>query len=244
MIVWYTLITMHITIVCFSLYVHRGMSHQQYTIHPILANFMRYWLWLFDGTGVKEWAAIHRDHHIHADTNKDPHFVFYDGTIGQRLKNISVICFNCITKGYRGFASSSQMEKVNHVPYGWIDRHLRLGTYIILALNLYLFGWVGFIVWLIQVSWITVCMTVIIAIGGHLIGYHGEWSDNSRNLFPIGVIASGEEMHHNHHTQPMNPNLRRKWFEFDIGYMYLKLFSIIGLITFNSNIINKQQQTF
>ena len=84
-------------------------------------------------------------------------------------------------------------------------------------------------------------MTVIIAIGGHLIGYHGKWSDNSRNLFPIGVVAAGEEMHHNHHKQPMNPNLRRRWFEFDIGHMYLKLFSIFGLITFKTNFINKQQ---
>jgi stearoyl-CoA desaturase (delta-9 desaturase) len=235
---------MHITIVCFSLYVHRGMAHQQYKIHPILSNFMRYWLWLFDGTGVKEWAAIHREHHAYADTPKDPHFIFYDGTPLKRIKSIIVICLKSIFKGYRGFATDTQMNKVGHVPYGWIDRHLRLGTYIVLLLNLYLFGWAGFIVWLIQISWVTVCMTAIIAIGGHMIGYHGEWSDNSRNLFPIGIIASGEEMHHNHHREPTNSNLRRKWYEFDIGYMYLKFFSFLGLIEFKTHYINKQQQTF
>jgi len=216
------------------------MAHQQYTIHPILANFMRYWLWLFDGTGVKEWAAIHRDHHSYADTNKDPHFIFYNGTTTQRLKNIAVICFNCIAKGYRGFANEQQMQKVSHIPYGWIDKHLRLGTYLILVLNLYLFGWLGIVVWLIQISWVTVCMTVLIAIGGHMIGYRGAWSDNSRNLFPIGLIAAGEEMHHNHHREPMNPNLKRRWFELDTGYMYLKLFNFLGLITFNPNYINKR----
>jgi stearoyl-CoA desaturase (delta-9 desaturase) len=225
---------MHITIVCFSLYVHRGMAHQQYTMHPVLANFMRYWLWLFDGTGVKEWTAIHREHHTYADTPNDPHFVFYDGTPIQRIKSTIKICFGCIVNGYRGFANDNQMSKVSHVPHGWIDRHLRLGTYIILALNLYLFGWVGIVVWLIQISWVTVCMTVIIAIGGHLIGYRGKRSDNSRNLFPIGLIAAGEEMHHNHHTQPMNTNLKRKWYEFDIGYLYLRIFSFFGLVKFNT----------
>jgi len=242
MIVWYTLITMHITIVCFSLYVHRGMAHRQYDIHPLLLNFMRYWLWLFDGTGVKEWAAIHLDHHNHADTKKDPHFIFYDGTPIQRIKSISKICLKCVINGYRGFASKEQLEKVDHVPYGWIDRHLRLGTYIILALNLYLFGWVGIIVWLIQISWVTICMTLIIAIGGHLIGYHYKSLDNSRNLFPIGVMASGEELHHNHHMEPRNFNLRRKWFEFDIGHIYLKIFSFLRLVKFNTAYINKQQQ--
>jgi stearoyl-CoA desaturase (delta-9 desaturase) len=223
----YTLITLHITIVFFSLYVHRGMAHQQYKIHPFLSNFMRYWLWLFDGTGVKEWVAIHRDHHKYTDTPKDPHFIFYDGNLKKRLQSIFSICFKSITNGYRGFASKEQLEKVNHVPYGWIDRNLRLGTYIILALNLYLFGLFGIIVWFIQISWVTVCMTLMIAILGHRL-------NNSINLFPIGFIAAGEEMHHNHHVEQTNSNLRRKWFEFDIGYLYLKIFSFFGLIKIES----------
>jgi stearoyl-CoA desaturase (delta-9 desaturase) len=188
---------------------------------------MRYWLWLFDGTGVKEWVAIHRDHHKYTDTPKDPHFIFYDGNLKKRLQSIFSICFKSITNGYRGFASKEQLEKVNHVPYGWIDRNLRLGTYIILALNLYLFGLFGIIVWFIQISWVTVCMTLMIAILGHRL-------NNSINLFPIGFIAAGEEMHHNHHVEQTNSNLRRKWFEFDIGYLYLKIFSFFGLIKIES----------
>jgi stearoyl-CoA desaturase (delta-9 desaturase) len=219
------------------------MAHQQYKIHPVLANFMRYWLWLFDGTGVKEWAAIHRDHHTHADTRNDPHMIFYDGSLLTRVKNTSRICLTCIFKGYRGFASDKQMSKVEYVPQGWIDRHLRLGTYILLALNLCLFGWAGIIAWLIQISWVTVCMTLIVAIGGHMVGYHSAWIDNSRNLFPIGVIASGEELHHNHHKQPTRANLRTKWYEFDIGYLYIKFFNMLGLIQFKQHFINKQHQS-
>jgi stearoyl-CoA desaturase (delta-9 desaturase) len=65
---------------------------------------------------------------------------------------------------------------------------------------------------------------------GHWWGYrNGETKDHSRNVSPIGILIGGEELHNNHHLDPANPKLSRRWFEFDIGWMWFKLFELLGL---------------
>jgi len=65
---------------------------------------------------------------------------------------------------------------------------------------------------------------------GHWWGYrNGETKDHSRNIVPWGILIGGEELHNNHHLDPANPRLSRRWFEFDLGWMWFKLFNYIGL---------------
>jgi stearoyl-CoA desaturase (delta-9 desaturase) len=104
----------------------------------------------------------------------------------------------------------------------------------LLAFNVGVFGVWGILVWFIQISWATFWLTIVVAIGAHHFGYHKTNSnDNSRNLWPIAIVAAGEELHHNHHLDPSNPNLRTRWFEFDLGYIYMKMFEFFGLLRFN-----------
>jgi len=230
----------HITIVVFSLYVHRGMAHRQFKMHPILSHFFRLWLWITDGTGVREWVAIHHSHHKHSDKEGDPHKGFIEGSPFDKMLFIWKIFVKSVTTGYNGFATKQEMIwYANHTPQDWIERNVyepyqRLGIFLLLVLNLFLFGWPGALVWVIQVCWVTFWMTVIVTVGAHHLGYRNKnIPDNSKNLFPIGIIIAGEEMHHNHHMEPANANLRKKWFEFDIGWIYLKILSFIGLIHLN-----------
>jgi stearoyl-CoA desaturase (delta-9 desaturase) len=66
---------------------------------------------------------------------------------------------------------------------------------------------------------------------GHWWGYrNGETKDHSRNVVPWGILIGGEELHNNHHLDPANPKLSRRWFEFDIGWFYIQLFRVIGLM--------------
>ena len=61
-------------------------------------------------------------------------------------------------------------------------------------------------------------------------GYrNGETKDQSRNIMPWGIIIGGECLHNNHHLEPGNPRLSRRWFEFDIGWMWLSVFRLVGL---------------
>ena len=65
---------------------------------------------------------------------------------------------------------------------------------------------------------------------GHYWGYRNfEHADASTNIFPIGILIGGEELHNNHHTYPTSAKLSFKWWEFDIGWLYIRIFSLFGL---------------
>jgi stearoyl-CoA desaturase (delta-9 desaturase) len=99
-----------------------------------------------------------------------------------------------------------------------------------LVIDLVLFGPWGFLVWGVQIIWIPFWAAGVINGLGHWWGYrNGESKDKSRNLVPWGIIVGGEELHNNHHLSPASVKLSRRWFEFDLGYAWLKLFSLLGL---------------
>ena len=231
----YILVMTHITSVFFSLYIHRYMAHQQFICRPILSWVMKVWIWLTDGTNVVEWTAIHHNHHKYTDKPGDPHYQFVSDTPWERIKFTSKVAFKAITHGYRDVAPKEDIIKyASHVPKDWTQKYPRLGITLLLLINLFLFDYWGLLVWIVQISWMTIWFTVIVAVGAHHFGYRNSNSDdNSKNLLPIGIIVAGEELHNNHHTNPGNPNLRTRWFEFDIGWMYIKMFEFFGLLKFN-----------
>jgi stearoyl-CoA desaturase (delta-9 desaturase) len=118
------------------------------------------------------------------------------------------------------------MEKHVYTPY-----HI-VGVIVMLAIDLTLFGWMGLIMWPIQMIWVPFWAAGIVNGVGHYLGYrNGISKDESRNIVPIGILVSGEELHNNHHLHPSNPKLSLKWWEFDIGWMYIKIFAFFHLLT-------------
>jgi hypothetical protein len=66
---------------------------------------------------------------------------------------------------------------------------------------------------------------------GHVFGYRNfECSDASRNITPLAIWIGGEELHNNHHTYPNSAKLSVKAWEFDIGWMYIRMFQILRLV--------------
>jgi len=239
--IWlYLLVTTHLTMSFFTIYVHRGLAHNSLIFHPILSHLIRFWLWFVDGSGIKEWVAIHRNHHRFSDTEKDPHSPFVIGTPTQKILFTFRIFYRSIVYGYKDFISKEEVEKYGKgTPNDWLENniyfpHQRLGVIFLLILNLWLFEWWGLIVWLIQVSWVTLCSTVIVTVIAHHFGYFNKNSkDKSRNLFPIGILIGGEELHNNHHMDPPNPKFSKQWFEFDLSWLYIKIFIFLSLIRLN-----------
>jgi stearoyl-CoA desaturase (delta-9 desaturase) len=125
-------------------------------------------------------------------------------------------------------------------PNDWVERniytpHSRLGILLMLIINLVLFGPWGLLVWGVQMIWIPLWAAGVINGVGHWYGYkNGTTRDASRNISPWGIIIGGEELHNNHHLDPASPKLSRRWFEFDIGWMWLRLFSLVGLAKITS----------
>ena len=218
----------HITIVCVTLYLHRGQAHKGIVFHPVMEHFMRFWLWLTTGMVTKQWVAIHRKHHRFSDKEGDPHSPHVYG-----LKTV-------LFKGALLYHEASK-DKVMVDTYGvgtpsdWVESnlyspHSRLGFSILLLFNLWIFGWIGAIIWLIQMIWIPFWAAGVVNGLGHWIGYrNGHTNDNSYNLVPWGIIIGGEELHNNHHLDPGNPRLSRTKLEFDIGWMWLNILQKLKL---------------
>jgi len=227
-IILFTLIVTHITIACVTLYLHRSQAHRAVEFHPAISHFMRFWLWLTTGMVTKQWVAVHRAHHRYSDEPGDPHSPHVYG-IGQVFFKGAVLYH----------AASKDKKMVNTygrgTPDDWIERnvytpHSRLGIGLCLVFNCAVFGGMGAIIWGIQMLWIPFWAAGVINGVAHWWGYrNGETRDQSRNITPWGIVVGGEELHNNHHLDPASPRLSRQWWEFDIGWFYIKLLQSLKL---------------
>lgn len=230
----YTLLVTHITILCVTMFLHRSQAHRGVTFHPVVAHFMRFWLWLTTGMVTKQWVAIHRKHHRYSDVEGDPHSphvfsiwtVLFKGAVLYHQASKDTLMINEYGKG---------------TPDDWVEqniysKHSRLGITLLLIINLLCFSYWGLLVWGVQMIWIPFWAAGVINGLGHFIGYKNEQTrDHSRNLVPWAIIVGGEELHNNHHTSPGSPKLSVKWWEFDIGWMWIKVLSFVKLATIKSN---------
>ena len=231
---FYTLIVTHITIACVTMYLHRSQAHRGVTFHPVIAHFMRFWLWITTGMVTKQWVAIHRKHHQYSDVKGDPHTPHVFG-IWRVLFGGALL--------YHAASKDKKMIDTYGVgtPDDWVEQnvysiHSRLGITLMLCINIILFGYIaGFVVWGIQMLWIPFWAAGVVNGVGHWWGYrNGETKDRSRNILPWGIIIGGEELHNNHHMDPANPCLSKRRYEFDIGWFYIQLLRRTGLAKLRS----------
>jgi len=231
----YTLIATHITILCVTLYLHRSQAHKSITFHPMMSHFMRFWLWLTTGMLTKDWVAVHRKHHSATDRQNDPH--------SPHVYGIYRVLF-----GGAFLYHKASLDKTMVATYGkgtpndWIERNLYtkypwLGVTLLLAINLLWFSYWGLLIWGIQMIWIPFWAAGVINGLGHYYGYrNGKSGEHSTNLIPWGILIGGEELHNNHHLSPASPKLSRRWFEFDIGWMYITILCKLKLATVKTNL--------
>jgi len=227
-IVVYTLVTTHVTIAGVTIYLHRCMAHRALDLHPVMSHFFRAWLWLTTGMVTREWAAIHRKHHAKCETPDDPHSPQTRGLKKVLLEGAEL---------YRAEAKNREtIEKFGHgCPDDWIERNVYskysvFGVYLTLLIDVLLFGAIGLTVFAVQMLWIPVTAAGIINGLGHYWGYRNwDAADASTNIFPWGILIGGEELHNNHHAFASSAKLSSKWYEFDIGWMYIRLMSMVGL---------------
>lgn len=223
----YTLVVTHITIVCVTLFLHRGQAHRGIRFHPILEHFMRFWLWLTTGMVTKEWVAIHRKHHRFCEQDQDPHSPHIYGIwrvlFGGAFLYADAKKDQPMIDQYGVGTPDDRIEKL-YSNYPW------LGVALLLLINLLCFSWWGLLIWGVQMIWIPFWAAGVINGLGHWWGYrNGKTRDRSTNIVPWDIIVGGECLHNNHHLDPANPKLSQRWFEFDAGWMWLTIFRFFGL---------------
>jgi stearoyl-CoA desaturase (delta-9 desaturase) len=227
-IVLYTLVVTHVTIVAVTVFLHRYAAHRSLELHPILSHFFRFWLWLTTGMITREWAAIHRKHHATCETEDDPH--------SPQVRGIDTVFWKG-TELYRAEAKNAEtLDRYGKgMPDDWLERHVytgrsATGIAIMAVTNVVLFGPIGLTVWAIQMAWIPILAAGVINGIGHWWGYRNfECPDAATNIVPWGILIGGEELHNNHHTYPNSAKLSQKSWEFDIGWMWIRLFQALGL---------------
>lgn len=212
----------HITIAAVTIYLHRGQAHRALDLHPVVSHFFRFWLWMTTGMETKQWVAVHRKHHARCETAEDPH--------SPQIVGINKVLLEGVELYRQETRNPETLDKFGSgTPDDWLERnlyirHSALGIGLMLVINVVLFGPLGLTIWAVQMAWIPITAAGIINGAGHYWGYRNfDADDASTNIVPWGILIGGEELHNNHHSYASSARLSNKWYEFDIGWMYIRL---------------------
>ena len=223
-----TLVMTHVTIAGVTIFLHRHQAHRALDLGPVPSHFFRLWLWLTTGMVTKEWAAIHRKHHAKCETAEDPH--------SPQVLGLNRVLWTGVFLYVKEAHNTETLQRYGHgTPDDWMERtiysaHPKSGIVISLVADVLIFGvWPGALIWIIQMIWIPFWAAGVINGVGHFFGYRNfACSDASTNIFPLGILIGGEELHNNHHAFATSAKLSNKWYEFDIGWMYIRIMEMIG----------------
>lgn len=227
LVIW-TLLSCHFTLLSVTIFLHRAQAHRSVELHPVLQHSFRFWLWLTTGMKTREWVAVHRKHHARTEGPEDPH--------SPQIHGIKKVLLEGSELYREAAANKSDLEKYGKgTPDDWVERHVYsrfvfLGVSSLAIIEFALFGLAGIAVFAIQMLCIPVLAAGVINGLGHFWGYRNfETSDSATNLTPIAAIICGEELHNNHHAYPSSARFSLRPWEFDLGWAYLRLFSMLKL---------------
>lgn len=223
-----TLVLTHITIAAVTIYLHRHQAHRTLELHPVVSHFFRFWLWLTTGMVTREWVAIHRRHHTASDKLGDPH--------SPHVFGIRKVLFDGVELYRQETRNSATLEKYGGgTPNDFIERKLYTrrfpyGLALMLVIDIALFGPIGLSIWAVQMIWIPFFAAGVINGVGHYWGYRNfAPTDASRNIVPWGFLIGGEELHNNHHAYVSSARFSNRWWEFDVGWLYICLLATLHL---------------
>jgi stearoyl-CoA desaturase (delta-9 desaturase) len=221
-------IMVQISMMGVTLYLHRDQAHRAIDLHPVLRHFFRLWIWLTSGMVTREWVSIHRKHHAMVEREGDPHSPKVFGLRKVLLEGAELYRVESL--------NDETLEKYGKgTPDDWVERNVYQrfsisGVYVLLTIDVILLGLPGITVFAIQMLAMPVFAAGVINGLGHAKGYRNfESEDTSTNLVPIAILVGGEELHNNHHAFPTSAKFSVRWWEFDIGWMYITILRAIGL---------------
>lgn len=219
----------HVTIIAVTIFLHRHQTHRALDLHPIVSHLFRFWLWLTTGMVTREWVAVHRKHHAKVETPEDPH--------SPQIHGIVRVLFLGVFLYVKAAHDRETLEKYgHHTPEDWIERNLysrfpKSGVVVMALADIFLFGALpGLAIYAVQMVWIPFWAAGVINGVGHYWGYRNFPVENaSTNIMPWGILIGGEELHNNHHAYATSAKLSSRWFEFDSGWMYIRILEMLGL---------------
>src|SRR2546429_8143437 len=223
-----TFVTIQTMFLGVRLSLRRDQSPGGLTLPPSPRHVFRFWLWFSSGAITKEWVAVHRRHHAHADQPGDPHSPVVFG-----LRRV-------LFEGYELYSVAAKDAQTlknygRGTPQDWLERRLysaypHHGIVVFVAAHLLLFGVPGIVMIAVHLVAQPFFAGGVINGLGHAVGYRSfEMPSTATNLVPWALLLGGEELHNNHHAFPRSARFAVQRWEFDIGWLWVCLFRTLGL---------------
>lgn len=232
-VIW-TGITWPAVALCISLYwlrmfavtagYHRYFSHRAFTTGRAFQFVLAFLAQTTTQKSVLWWAAKHRHHHLHSDTEDDVH--------SPRHKGFLYSHFGWIFARRHGATDLGKVPDLARYPeLRWLHK-IELAPAILLAgLCFLIAGWPGFVVgflWsTVLVYHATFCINSLAHVRGSTRYVTG---DDSRNNLLLALVTMGEGWHNNHHAYPSSARQGFRWWEVDATWYALKLLAGLGII--------------
>ena len=215
---------------------HRYFSHKTFKTSRIVQALFAALGATATQRGPLWWAAHHRQHHRHADSDADahsPHHGFWHSHLKWFLLKKN---FATQTDQVKDLAQYPELRFIDRFdvifPIAFAYGLYALGDYLAMANpELNTSGWQlviwGYFIATILLSHVTYCINSL----AHTLGFRTyDTKDHSRNNFVLALLTMGEGWHNNHHCCPGTVKQGFKWWQIDLSYYLLWLMSRVGLV--------------
>jgi stearoyl-CoA desaturase (Delta-9 desaturase) len=198
---------------------HRYFSHRTYKLGRMGQFLMAFLAETSGQKGVLWWAAHHRVHHRHADSERDIHSPrrrgFWWAHVGWILSN-----------DYDKYDPGLIKDFAKYPELRWLDKYYLVPPVVLGGLLLFS-GGIGAFVWGFVASTVLLYHgTFTINSLAHLWGSRRfDTPDDSRNNLVLAIITLGEGWHNNHHKFMYACRQGIRWWELDFTYYGLRLLS-------------------
>ena len=203
---------------------HRYFSHRAYSTSRAFQFFLAVMSQSTTQKSVLWWAAKHRHHHLHSDTEDDVHSPRHRGFIYSHLGWI-------FSRQHDTFDPVKVEDLMRFPELQWLHRHERLPPLVLAVLCYLIAGWPGLVVgffWsTVLVYHATFCINSLAHVRGRKRYVTG---DDSRNNWLLAIFTMGEGWHNNHHAFQSSVRQGFRWWEVDVTFYLLKLLSFAGIV--------------
>ena len=231
---FWTGITWQAVAICIALYwlrmfgigagYHRYFSHRSYSTGRFLQFILAFLAQSSAQKSVLWWAAKHRHHHLHSDTQQDVHSPRHKGFVYSHLGWV-------FSRKHDATDLVKVADLASFPELRWLHKFEVMPAAVLAVLCFLIAGWSGLVIGFL---WSTVLVYHATFCINSLAHVHGRkryvTGDDSRNNWLLAFFTLGEGWHNNHHAYQSSVRQGFRWWEIDVTFYVLKALSLMGIV--------------